>query len=149
MVLGRKLSSDLYDGQDIPTVNGKDVHVTISDDGVMINQAKVIDPDIMARNGVIHTLNEVLLPPILIDSFEPGETEFPNGPWDVEEYLDTSFTRTNAQAYEGDWSVVTPDICDGSTGFEFIHMTLKIDPDWGPGKLTYYVNSKDLNYPAD
>jgi len=144
------LSSDLSNGQDIPTANGEDVHVTISDGGVMINQAKVIDADILARNGVIHTLNEVLLPPILIDSFEPGETEFPNDPWFVDDYMGIQFERTNAKAYEGDWSVVTPDICDASsTNDDYRNLTLSIGPDWGAGKLTYYVNSKDLNYRAD
>ena len=147
VVEGQALSTDLSNGQDIKTVNGKDVHVTISDDGVMINQAKVIDADIMARNGVIHKLNEVLLPPILIDSFEPGETEFPNEPWEVDVHKGMSFERTNAQDYEGNWSVVTPDACDGNTD-DYWYMTLNIE-DLGPGKLTYYVNSKDLNYPAD
>jgi len=152
VVAARALSSDLSDDQDIPTVNGKDVHVTISDDGsVMINQAKVIDADILARNGVIHKIDDVLLPPeiTLIDSFEPGETEFPNGPWEIDYYYDEVFETTDTQAFVGDWSVVTPDICNASsTNDDFSFMTLNIE-DLGPGKLTYYVNSKDLNYPAD
>ena len=152
MAAGQALSTDLFNGQDIETVNGKDVHVTISDGGVMINQANVIDPDLLARNGVIHKIDEVLLPPeiTLVDSFEPGVTEFPNGPWEVDNHMGMQFERTNAQAYEGDWSVVTPDICDASsTNDDFSYITLNINPEWGPGKLTYYVNSKDLKYPAD
>ena len=152
MVWGKALSTDLSDGQYIETVNGKDIHVTISDGGVMINQAKVIDPDILASNGVLHKIDEVLLPPeiTLVDSFEPGETDFPNDPWFVDDYMGISFTRTDTKAYEGDWSVVTPDICDASSTFgDYRNLTLIVDPDWGPGKLTYYVNSMDLNFPAD
>ena len=152
MVAARALSSDLSNGQDIETVNGKDVRVTLSDGGVMINQANVIDADILARNGVIHKIDEVLLPPeiTLVDSFEPGVTKFPNGLWEVDYYYDEVFEPTVAQAYDGDWSIVTPDICDASSTFsDYSHMTLTLDPDLGPGKLTYYVNSKGLNYPAD
>ncbi len=57
------LSSDLSDGQVATTINGKDVTVTINDDGVFINDAQVTVVDIPADNGVVHVIDAVLLPP--------------------------------------------------------------------------------------
>ena len=57
------LSSDLSDGQVIATLNGKDVNVTINNDGVFINDAQVTVADITTDNGVVHVIDAVLLPP--------------------------------------------------------------------------------------
>ena len=54
------LSSDLSNGQSIITVNGKTLLVTINNDGVFINNAKVIEADLVADNGVVHVIDEVL-----------------------------------------------------------------------------------------
>jgi uncharacterized surface protein with fasciclin (FAS1) repeats len=62
-VVGAKaMSSDLSDGQKIVTVQGKEVTVTINDDGVFINNAKVTVADIEADNGVVHVIDAVLDP---------------------------------------------------------------------------------------
>lgn len=46
------------------TVEGQAVKITTQDDGkVMVNEAQVVKPDVMASNGVIHVINSVLLPP--------------------------------------------------------------------------------------
>jgi hypothetical protein len=37
--------------------------VTLSNSGIVVNDANVISADIMAINGVIHVINKVLLPP--------------------------------------------------------------------------------------
>ena len=55
-------SSDLVDGQVITTLNGKDVPVTINDNGFFINDAQVIVSDLVATNGVVHVIDAVLLP---------------------------------------------------------------------------------------
>lgn len=45
------------------TVNGQDISISVSEmDGVMINDATVVIPDIMASNGVIHVIDTVLIP---------------------------------------------------------------------------------------
>jgi uncharacterized surface protein with fasciclin (FAS1) repeats len=60
---GTLLSSDFTDGQLISTLNGANVTVTINDDGVFINNARVTMADITADNGVVHVIDAVLLPP--------------------------------------------------------------------------------------
>ncbi|MGC9341449.1 MAG: fasciclin domain-containing protein, partial [Bacteroidales bacterium] len=62
VVAGKAMSSDLSDGQEIETVLGKNIKVTISKDGVFINNAKVTIADIKAGNGVVHVIDAVLIP---------------------------------------------------------------------------------------
>ena len=45
------------------TVEGRPVAISVSGKTVKVNTAKVIKTDIMAKNGVIHVINAVLLPP--------------------------------------------------------------------------------------
>jgi uncharacterized surface protein with fasciclin (FAS1) repeats len=61
-VSGKALSTGLTTGQLIATVNGASVTVTINDDGVFINDAKVTVADVEATNGVVHVIDAVLLP---------------------------------------------------------------------------------------
>ena len=47
-----------------PTLQGSDVHITVSEEGVFLNDTvKVIITDVMASNGIIHVIDGVLLPP--------------------------------------------------------------------------------------
>ena len=56
-------SSSLSSGDVIETFNGETVTVSISDGGsVMVNDANVINPDIMGSNGIIHVIDKVLIP---------------------------------------------------------------------------------------
>ena len=55
------MSTDLSDGQQITTLQGSDVSVTITGDTVMINQAMVTVADLVAGNGVVHVIDAVLL----------------------------------------------------------------------------------------
>lgn len=60
---GAVMAADLSDGQEITTVNGAKVKVSIEEDGtVMIGDAKVITADIPAANGVVHLIDMVLIP---------------------------------------------------------------------------------------
>jgi len=63
VVAGEVMSTDLSDGMMAATVNGAKLKVGMSDEGVMINEAKVTTVDIKASNGVVHVVNRVILPP--------------------------------------------------------------------------------------
>ena len=53
-------------GKNVKTVEGATVAISVKDGKVFINKtAKVTKTDIMASNGVIHQINQVLLPPDL------------------------------------------------------------------------------------
>ncbi len=68
-MLGKVTKDDLSEGF-VPTLNGAAVEIDLSD-GVAVkgaenaddHQPKVVTPDIMASNGVIHVIDNVLLPP--------------------------------------------------------------------------------------
>jgi hypothetical protein len=63
VVSGQVLSTDLSNGQTAPTLQGATVAFTISGSSVKVNNANVITADVLASNGVIHVIDEVLLPP--------------------------------------------------------------------------------------
>merc|ERR1711865_212227 len=61
---GEAVSTDLSNGMMIPTLQGEEVTVDLNTDGVVkINDSTVVGADVLASNGVIHVLNQVLVPP--------------------------------------------------------------------------------------
>ncbi|MGD2068621.1 MAG: fasciclin domain-containing protein [Gemmatimonadota bacterium] len=44
------------------TVNGQDVRIRVMDGKVMVDEATVTTADVMASNGVIHVIDQVMLP---------------------------------------------------------------------------------------
>lgn len=62
---GEFLSGALSDGTFL-TVQGNVIEVSLVD-GVSVNDASVVIPDIEASNGVIHVIDEVLIPPTIVD----------------------------------------------------------------------------------
>ncbi len=65
VVPGEVPSSDVVtlDGQEVETVNGATVTISVDGDTVMVNDATVTAVDVEASNGVIHVIDAVLLPP--------------------------------------------------------------------------------------
>ena len=63
VVSGKVKSTDLKNGMKAQTVQGSDINVNISDKGVKINKANVTAADIEASNGIVHVIDQVLLPP--------------------------------------------------------------------------------------
>ncbi len=61
VVAGKVMSADLSDGMTPATVNGKLVTIH-TEGGVKVNEATVSTADIDADNGVIHVIDDVLLP---------------------------------------------------------------------------------------
>jgi uncharacterized surface protein with fasciclin (FAS1) repeats len=65
VVSGQVLSSDLKSGE-VKSLQGGPIGVKVDPaTGVTVNDAKVVQPDIKASNGVIHVINKVILPPDL------------------------------------------------------------------------------------
>lgn len=50
------------DGKSVKTLNGKSVKVTLKNKQVYVNQARVTKTDIKASNGIVHVINQVLVP---------------------------------------------------------------------------------------
>ncbi len=51
------------DGQEVETVNGAPVQISVDGETVMVNDATVTAVDVDASNGVIHVIDAVLIPP--------------------------------------------------------------------------------------
>ncbi len=64
VIPGEALAADVIglDGQDVATVNGATVAISVVDGSVMVNDATVTATDIEGSNGVIHVIDSVLLP---------------------------------------------------------------------------------------
>ncbi len=82
-VLGGKYDSVALTGiansgtPSLPTLNGATVTFSLQNGALFVNQAQVITPDIQAVNGVIHVIDQVLLPPVSEPTATPV-TETPN-----------------------------------------------------------------------
>ena len=71
VVPGKVTSSDIAPGE-VSTVEGSSVSVAVEDGQVAVNEATVIMADVEASNGVIHAIDQVILPPEL-SSMVPGQ----------------------------------------------------------------------------
>ncbi len=63
VVSGALKAADLVDGQELTTVNGAKLKVTLKDGVAMVGDAKVTIADVISSNGVTHVIDKVLLPP--------------------------------------------------------------------------------------
>lgn len=61
VVPGKVTAKDVVGLKSAKTLQGGELKIDAKD-GVKINEAKVIQPDVMAGNGVIHVIDSVLLP---------------------------------------------------------------------------------------
>ncbi len=60
VVSGAVLSTDLEEGT-VSTVEGSEVEIQLGDK-VKVNEAQVVEADIQASNGVIHVIDQVIIP---------------------------------------------------------------------------------------
>ncbi|TGE24658.1 fasciclin domain-containing protein [Hymenobacter aquaticus] len=63
VIAGRLVASDLKDGQELTTVNGEKVKISVKGGKIMVNNATIQIPDVISSNGVTHVIDQVLLPP--------------------------------------------------------------------------------------
>ena len=64
VIAGEYSSSDLKEGKKAKTVQGNEIKVSMSDNSLKINGAKIMKVDIKASNGIVHVIDQVILPPI-------------------------------------------------------------------------------------
>jgi uncharacterized surface protein with fasciclin (FAS1) repeats len=62
-VAGKVMAADVTDGLSANTVEGSPLTFAVKDGKVTVNGANVTAADIAASNGVIHVIDQVLLPP--------------------------------------------------------------------------------------
>jgi uncharacterized surface protein with fasciclin (FAS1) repeats len=62
VVAGKVMAADIKPG-DVATVAGPNVTLSVADGKVMVNGATVTTADVAASNGVIHIIDQVILPP--------------------------------------------------------------------------------------
>lgn len=62
VVAGKVMAADVVGLKSATTVNGKDLSIKVEGDTVMVDGAKVVQPDIECSNGVIHVMDSVMLP---------------------------------------------------------------------------------------
>mgnify|MGYP003606507482 FL=1 len=62
VVAGKVMAADVVKLTSAPTVQGKSVTIAVTEDGVTVDNAKVIKTDIETSNGVIHVIDSVILP---------------------------------------------------------------------------------------
>lgn len=63
VVPGKVMAADVVKLDEAKTVNGKTIDVSVEGDAVKVNSASVTSTDISASNGVIHVIDQVILPP--------------------------------------------------------------------------------------
>ena len=62
VVPAKVLASEVVMLETALTVNGQSVTITVTDSGVQVDAANVIQTDIEASNGIIHVIDAVILP---------------------------------------------------------------------------------------
>ena len=61
VIAGKVQFKDLKDGEKLKTLNGKELHVHVKDGHVRIEGAEILTHDLSSSNGVIHSLDTVMI----------------------------------------------------------------------------------------
>ena len=76
LVEAEYLSGNLSNGSVFSSYNGQPINVGVEGENITVNTASVVDPDVLAYNGVIHVLGEVM-------PFEFPDAEGTCGAWTI------------------------------------------------------------------
>jgi uncharacterized surface protein with fasciclin (FAS1) repeats len=68
VVPGKVMAADVVKMKSAGTVNGQMVSINVKGDTVMVDNAKVVKTDIAASNGVIHVIDNVIIPKDIVDT---------------------------------------------------------------------------------
>lgn len=87
VVAGKVMAADAAKLTEAETLQGAPIAIGAKDGKVMINDAEVISADVMAKNGVIHVINKVILP--------PAEESMGEGEMEAKDIVDTAVAAGN------------------------------------------------------
>jgi transforming growth factor-beta-induced protein len=68
VVSGEVLASEVVGLDSAATVQGEDIAISVDGDSVRVNEANLVTTDIDASNGVIHVIDQVILPPSMSEA---------------------------------------------------------------------------------
>merc|ERR1712086_1110816 len=128
---GEALSTDLSNGMNITTLQGEDVTVDLNN-GVKINDATVVGADVLASNGVIHVLNQVLVPPSVdVGAFMQTCTikivgVFGGAASKTTEEISSPVPVTSSASKRSSWSLVTTTTTMIMTGVVVVALTTSV-----------------------
>lgn len=74
VVPGRYTSGEVVGLTSAPTLNGKAVSIAVEDGSVRVDNATVTATDIEASNGIIHVIDQVILPEAIADIVQVART---------------------------------------------------------------------------
>ena len=63
VVAGKVTAEDVVGIESAETLQGAEIQISVEEETVRINEAQVIQTDIMGSNGVIHVIDAVIMPP--------------------------------------------------------------------------------------
>lgn len=63
VISGSVMAADVVKLKSAKTVQGASITIKVTDEGVMVNGAKVVKTDIKCSNGVVHVIDTVIMPP--------------------------------------------------------------------------------------
>jgi uncharacterized surface protein with fasciclin (FAS1) repeats len=63
IVIGKITASDLSNGKNFTSIGGQELGISALGGKIMVGGAEVTKPDLTASNGVIHIVNQVIVPP--------------------------------------------------------------------------------------
>ena len=71
VVAGETAAADVAKAATLKSVEGGEIKVTVSGEMVKVNSANVVAADVKASNGIIHAIDEVILPEIALPEVDP------------------------------------------------------------------------------
>lgn len=76
VVSGAVGSADVVklNGKSVKTVNGAEIKISVKRGNVFLNNVQVVKTDIKTKNGIIHVINGVLIPPKTVSSMHASAT---------------------------------------------------------------------------
>lgn len=77
VVAGKVMAADVKDGASAKTLQGEPVNFKVADGKVAVNDANVVKADLVAKNGVIHVIDSVLVPAAVLDALKQANEKAP------------------------------------------------------------------------